>query len=156
MVVADPLPANGTPPVGSLGLVKVPSINTNTVEQSSAEFYLSIHSSLQSQNLYILFVLNKIYQDYEATQKALPQPNGALSEMDSQQAISSPDLLGDLLGPLAIEGPPGDAALSEPGSALGAEATSNVVDALALAPVEEQPNSVQVKTSALMPKRLKL
>lgn len=111
LVVADPLPANGTPPVGSLGLVKVPSMNTNT--------------------------------DYEATQKTLPQPNGALSEMDSQQAIPSPDLLGDLLGPLAIEGPPGDAAQSEPGSASGAEATSNVVDALALAPVEEQPNSVQ-------------
>lgn len=113
LVVADPLPANGTPPVGSLGLVKMPGVNTN--------------------------------MDHQVTQKALPHPNGTLSEVDSQQAIPSPDLLGDLLGPLAIEAPPGAAVQSEsePGLVSGPEGTSSVVDALALAPVEEQTSSVQ-------------
>lgn len=64
--------------------------------------------------------------------------------MDSQPpSIPSPDLLGDLLGPLAIEGPPGTAPQSDPRVASGLEGDPNV-DALALAPVEDQTSAVQV------------
>ncbi|KAL9244571.1 hypothetical protein vseg_018338 [Gypsophila vaccaria] len=72
-----------------------------------------------------------------------PRPNGTTSEVDSQQATASPDLLGDLLGPLAIEGPPGSATQSERGLVLGAEDPSAFEYALALAPVDEQTNTVQ-------------
>lgn len=64
--------------------------------------------------------------------------------MDSQPpSTPSPDLLGDLLGPLAIEGPPGTAPQSDPRVASGLEGDPNV-DALALAPVEDQASAVQV------------
>ncbi|XP_021767370.1 AP-2 complex subunit alpha-1-like [Chenopodium quinoa] len=81
--------------------------------------------------------------DHQGTQSALPQSNGTLSEVDAQQAAPSPDLLGDLLGPLAIEGPPGASAQSELEGVPGAEASSTEVDALALTPVDEQMNTVQ-------------
>lgn len=65
--------------------------------------------------------------------------------MDSQTpSTPSPDLLGDLLGPLAIEGPSVNGPPSEPGniaSGLGEDASS---DALAIAPIEEHNNTVQV------------
>ncbi|CAO2814651.1 unnamed protein product [Amaranthus hypochondriacus] len=111
LVVTDQLPTNGTPSVGPLTLVKMPSMSTNA--------------------------------DHQGTQRELPQANGTMSEMDTQQAAPSPDLLGDLLGPLAIEGPPGVAVQSEQGLVPGAEGTSAAVDALALAPVDEQTNAVQ-------------
>lgn len=64
--------------------------------------------------------------------------------MDPQPpATTSPDLLGDLLGPLAIEGPPG-VPESEQGLSSGLDGTSNAEEALAIAPVEAQVNDVQV------------
>lgn len=64
--------------------------------------------------------------------------------MDPQPpSTPSPDLLGDLLGPLAIEGPPDTAPESDPRVASGLEGGSDL-DALALAPVEDQSNTVQV------------
>ncbi|KAK9690130.1 hypothetical protein RND81_09G107100 [Saponaria officinalis] len=81
--------------------------------------------------------------DEQGVPKVLPQPNGAINEIDSQQATPSPDLLGDLLGPLAIEGPPSLATQSEHGLVSGAEDTSALDYALALAPVDDQTNTVQ-------------
>lgn len=56
--------------------------------------------------------------------------NGIIGEVEPQDA----DILGDLLSPLAIEGPPGVSGIE----------TLNEVDALALAPVGEQENVVKV------------
>ncbi|KAL0436344.1 UNVERIFIED_CONTAM: AP-2 complex subunit alpha-2 [Sesamum radiatum] len=96
LVVTDQRPANGTPPVSQLGIVKVPSMTT---DQSTAE-------------------------------QELPHLNGALTVVDPQPpSTPSPDLLGDLLGPLAIEGPSG---------------------ALAIAPVEEQTNTVRCLRQVLL------
>ncbi|XP_011088827.1 AP-2 complex subunit alpha-1 [Sesamum indicum] len=110
LVVTDQRPANGTPPVSQLGLVKVPNM-TNT-DQSTAE-------------------------------QELPHLNGALTVVDPQPpSTPSPDLLGDLLGPLAIEGPSGTAPQSDLGVASGLEG-GVAAGALAIAPVEEQTNTVQ-------------
>lgn len=68
--------------------------------------------------------------------------------MDPQPpSTPSPDLLGDLLEPLAIEGPLGTAPQSDPRVASGLEGGANA-DALAIAPVEEQMNTVQVSVSS--------
>ncbi|KAI3450660.1 hypothetical protein Pfo_007325 [Paulownia fortunei] len=110
LVLTDQRPANGTPPVSQLGLVKVPSMSN--ADQSAAE-------------------------------QGLTHANGALTVVDPQPpSTSSPDLLGDLLVPLAIEGPPGTAPQSDLRVASGFEGGVNA-DALAIAPVEEQANTVQ-------------
>ncbi|KAK6163479.1 hypothetical protein DH2020_000343 [Rehmannia glutinosa] len=111
LVLTDQRPANGTPPVSQLGLVKVP--NMSNADQSTAE-------------------------------QGLTHANGALTVVDPQPpSTPSPDLLGDLLGPLAIEGPSGTAPpQSEPRVASGLEVGANE-DALAIAPVEEQANTIQ-------------
>lgn len=109
LVVTDQRPANGTPPVNQLGLVKIPSMSSNA--------------------------------DHNSTDQALSQENGTLSTVDPQPA--SADLLGDLLGPLAIEGPPGTAVQSQPSVIPGVGGDSNAVDAAAIVPVGEEQNSVQ-------------
>ncbi|KAL6510986.1 hypothetical protein OROGR_022110 [Orobanche gracilis] len=84
-----------------------------------------------------------LVKDQSTTEQGLTHANGALTVVDPQPSSTpSPDLLGDLLGPLAIEGPPGTALPSEPRVATGLEVGAND-DALALAPVEEQGNAVQ-------------
>ncbi|CAA0832631.1 AP-2 complex subunit alpha-1 [Striga hermonthica] len=73
----------------------------------------------------------------------LANANGALTVVDPKPpSTPSPDLLGDLLGPLAIEGPLGIAPHSEPRAASGLQVGANQ-DALAIAPVEEQAYTVQ-------------
>ncbi|KAK4370596.1 hypothetical protein RND71_010071 [Anisodus tanguticus] len=72
------------------------------------------------------------------------EPNGTLTVVDPQPpSAPSPDVLGDLLGPLAIEGP--QPASTQPvhnlGSGIGI--APNAEDALALATVEEQTATVQ-------------
>ncbi|KAG8371211.1 hypothetical protein BUALT_Bualt13G0063700 [Buddleja alternifolia] len=112
LVVTDQRPANGTPPVGQLGLVKVPSTSTAGQDQSTAE-------------------------------QGVTHANGALTVVDPQPSSTpSPDLLGDLLSPLAIEGPPGTGPQSVPSVASVSEGGVNA-DALAIAPVEEQAKTVQ-------------
>ncbi|XP_059627147.1 AP-2 complex subunit alpha-1-like isoform X3 [Cornus florida] len=105
LVVTDQRPANGTPPVNQLTLVKVPSISN--VDDNLAE--------------------------------GLTEENGALSIVDPQP----PDILGDLLGPPAIEGPPGAAIHSEHNLVSGLEGASNAEETLAITPVDEQTNAVQ-------------
>ncbi|KAF5744806.1 Alpha-adaptin isoform 5 [Tripterygium wilfordii] len=108
LVVTDQRPVNGTPPVGQLSLVKVPSMSSN-MDNSSAD-------------------------------QALAQPNGLLNNVDQPP---SADLLGDLLGQLAIEGPPGAAVQFDDHAVSGLEGTPNAVDGAAIVPVGEQTNSVQ-------------
>lgn len=67
--------------------------------------------------------------------------NGAMVKVDTVP-VPSPDLLGDLLGPLAIEGMPVATIAAVPAS--GFEAVSSTVGALALATIGEESNSVQV------------
>ncbi|CAL5426395.1 unnamed protein product [Camellia sinensis] len=110
LVVTDQRPANGTPPVSQIGLVKVPSMSN---------------------------------ADHNLSYQGVTQENGTLSMVDPQPPEPSPDLLGDLLGPLAIEGPPGAASQSEHNLVPGAEGAPNAEDALAIAPVAEQINTVQ-------------
>lgn len=69
------------------------------------------------------------------------QTNGTLGKGDSEPP--SADLLSDLLGPLAIEGPPGTSQ-SELDVASVVEDVASSANASALVPVEEQTNSVQV------------
>ncbi|KAM3374229.1 AP-2 complex subunit alpha-1 [Capsicum galapagoense] len=66
------------------------------------------------------------------------EPNGTLSVVDPQPpSAPSPDVLGDLLGPLAIEGPQPAAAQPAHNLGSGVGVAPNAEDALALAPVEE-------------------
>lgn len=81
----------------------------------------------------------------------LSQENGTLSTVDPQPA--SADLLGDLLGPLAIEGPPGTAVQSQQSVIPGVGGDSNAVDAAAIVPVGEEQNSVQVLSIAVLSNR---
>ncbi|GMI97225.1 hypothetical protein like AT5G22780 [Hibiscus trionum] len=71
----------------------------------------------------------------------LSQQNGALSNVDPQPP--SADLLSDILGPLAIEGPPDATVQSENNAASGLEGGSDAIDGSAIVPVEEQTNTVQ-------------
>lgn len=56
----------------------------------------------------------------------------------------SPDLLGDLLSSLAIEAPSAGGNQADANLVSGAKGAPMPPDALALAPVEEQTNTVQV------------
>ncbi|KAH7838795.1 hypothetical protein Vadar_031259 [Vaccinium darrowii] len=81
--------------------------------------------------------------DHSAGDQAVTQANGILTVVDPQPPEPSADILGDLLSPLAIEGPPGAASQPNYNLAPGAEGVSNAEDALAIAPVGEQTNTVQ-------------
>lgn len=70
--------------------------------------------------------------------------NGTLSKVDPQPP--SADLLGDLLGPLAIEGPPSTDVQSQQTIVSGLEDVPNTIEAAAIVPFGEQTNSVQVLT----------
>ncbi|XP_042451765.1 AP-2 complex subunit alpha-1-like isoform X1 [Zingiber officinale] len=124
LVVTDQRPANGSVPVSQLALVRMPSQN---MEASST------HDQATSQDQ-----INP--QDREFSHQ-----NGSVTAVVPQE-VHPADLLGDLLGPLAIEGPPAPAVpaehkdqnlLSTP------EATPDAAGPLALATVDDQPNSVQ-------------
>ncbi|KAL1557664.1 AP-2 complex subunit alpha-1-like [Salvia divinorum] len=81
--------------------------------------------------------------DESTSGQGFSHANGTLAVVDPQPpSTPSPDLLGDLLGPSAIEGPPGTAPQSDPSVPSSLEGGSNL-DALALAPVEEQTSTVQ-------------
>ncbi|XP_019266498.1 PREDICTED: AP-2 complex subunit alpha-1-like isoform X2 [Nicotiana attenuata] len=111
LVMTDQRPANGTPPVSQLGLVKVPSMSN---------------------------------VDRDLADQGETQSNGTLTVVDPQPpSTPSPDLLGDLLSPLAIEGPQPDANQSDHNLGAGVKGAPTAEDALALAPVEEQMNTIQ-------------
>ncbi|CAL9153946.1 unnamed protein product [Musa hybrid cultivar] len=117
LVVTDQRPANGSLPVSQLGLVRMPSQNMEASTQGQAS----------------------------SREQGMTDENGSINKVVPQDAPSA-DLLGDLLGPLAIEGPqvptvPGEQKDKNLLSAL--EATPEEAGPLALATVDDQPNSVQ-------------
>uniref|UniRef100_A0A2P2MSX5 AP-2 complex subunit alpha n=1 Tax=Rhizophora mucronata TaxID=61149 RepID=A0A2P2MSX5_RHIMU len=69
------------------------------------------------------------------------QANGILTKLDPQPP--SADLLGDLLGPLAIEGPPAVDVQSGHPAVSGLEGGPSTADGAAIVPVGEQTNSVE-------------
>ncbi|CAH2072142.1 unnamed protein product [Thlaspi arvense] len=73
--------------------------------------------------------------------RSLSQPNGSLSSIDPQ--TPSADLLSDLLGPLAIEAPPGTVSTEQHGP-IGAEGAPDEADGSAIVPLDEQTNTVEV------------
>uniref|UniRef100_A0A2P2MSU4 AP-1 complex subunit gamma n=1 Tax=Rhizophora mucronata TaxID=61149 RepID=A0A2P2MSU4_RHIMU len=70
------------------------------------------------------------------------QANGILTKLDPQPPSADP--LGDLLGPLAIEGPPAIDTQSEQPAVSGLEGSPSAVDGAAIVPIVKQENSVQV------------
>ncbi|KAH7665776.1 Clathrin adaptor alpha/beta/gamma-adaptin appendage Ig-like subdomain-containing protein [Dioscorea alata] len=68
--------------------------------------------------------------------------NGTVDKIDAQP-VPYADLLGDLLGPLAIEGPPGTTPSEEQNPISGYEAAPNSADALALSTLTEESDAVQ-------------
>lgn len=148
LVVTDHHPANGTPPVSQLPMVKVPSISS-VVRFLSAGFYehrIVLDNCFKFTKKLMVDVFG---QDHNAADQGVTQENGTLSVVDPQPSEPSVDLLGDLLGPLAIEGPPPAATQSEDNSVSGVDGSSYVDEALALAPVGEQTNTIQVSVALL-------
>lgn len=74
--------------------------------------------------------------------QGMAKVNGTLDKIDAQP-VPSADLLGDLLGPLAIEGPPGTTPSEEQNPISGYEDVPNSADALALSTLTEQSDAVQ-------------
>ncbi|XP_006349072.1 AP-2 complex subunit alpha-1-like isoform X1 [Solanum tuberosum] len=82
--------------------------------------------------------------DCDSVDQREAQSNGTLTVVDPQPPSSaSPDLLGDLLSPLAIEGPQPAENQSNHSLSAGVEGAAIAEEALALAPIEEQMNTVQ-------------
>ncbi|PSR95230.1 AP-2 complex subunit alpha-2 like [Actinidia chinensis var. chinensis] len=81
--------------------------------------------------------------DRNSEDQGVTQANGTLSVVDPQPLEPSVDVLGDLLGPLRIDGPPGAAAQSDHNLISGPEGATYVEETLALAPVGDQTNNVQ-------------
>ncbi|XP_010535653.1 PREDICTED: AP-2 complex subunit alpha-2-like isoform X2 [Tarenaya hassleriana] len=79
--------------------------------------------------------------DHDSAAQSHSQPNGTLSKVEPQPP--SPDLLSDLLGPLAIEAPPGSLPTDERGGSTGAGGVPDVVDGAAIVPVGEQMHTVE-------------
>lgn len=77
----------------------------------------------------------------DSTDQELSQNNGTLSKIDSSPP--EPDLLGDLLGPLAIEGPPSVTAQASQNIMSEVDGVPNAVESGAIVPVGEQTSSVQ-------------
>ncbi|KAL8480928.1 hypothetical protein ACS0TY_027446 [Phlomoides rotata] len=80
--------------------------------------------------------------DQSTSETEVSHVNGALTLVDSQTpSTPSPDLLGDILGPLAIEGPSVNGLPSEPGNIDSGLGEDESADALAIALVEEHNNT---------------
>lgn len=73
--------------------------------------------------------------------------NGTLTKVDPQPPA---DLLGDLLGPLAIEGPPSTEFQSQQTIVSGLKDVPDTIEAAAIVPFGEQINSVQVLLTVIM------
>ncbi|KAA3471715.1 AP-2 complex subunit alpha-1-like [Gossypium australe] len=80
-------------------------------------------------------------EDHYSTEQVLSQENGNLSQVDQQPPSADP--LSDLLGPLAIEGPPGATVQYENSAVSGLESGPDVVDGSAIVPVEVGTNTIQ-------------
>ncbi|CAL9752652.1 unnamed protein product [Musa acuminata subsp. burmannicoides] len=117
LVVTDQRPTEGSLPVSQLGVVRMPSGKMEASTQDQTSF-----------------------QDQGMTKE-----NGVITEVVPQDVPPS-DLLGDLLGPLAINGSPATAVPVEQRNQnllSVVEATPEAAGSLALTTFDNQPNSIQ-------------
>ncbi|XP_065039186.1 AP-2 complex subunit alpha-2 isoform X3 [Musa acuminata AAA Group] len=117
LVVTDQRPTEGSLPVSQLGVVRMPSGKMEASTQDQTSF-----------------------QDQGMTKE-----NGVITEVVPQD-VPPADLLGDLLGPLAINGSPATAVPVEQRNQnllSVVEATPEAAGSLALTTVDNQPNSIQ-------------
>jgi len=156
LVVSDQRPANGSLPTGK---IKMPLASHNMVRNLTLALIYSLNdkSHLDSQavtifgiyngtitNLYLWVLIIWILQEIIPVEPGIWQANGVISRQDSLTAPPAPDLLGDLLGPLAIEAPPGPVDSTQSGSLLALEVPTGASDPLALVIHDEESTSVQV------------
>ncbi|KAJ1299140.1 hypothetical protein BS78_01G509000 [Paspalum vaginatum] len=136
LVVADHPPANGSaPPANHLTLVKMPSQNVSEIQESGATYEEAHKPPIEAPKE------NGTPVEVESKATNITEINNEIKvEPPSTSHSTSPaDLLADLLGPLAIEGPPA----VEQHPAQGLDANQSTVGDLALATLEDQSNSVQ-------------
>lgn len=137
LVVADHPPANGSaPPANHLTLVKMPSQTVSDTQESGVIYEEAPKPPVEAPKE------NGTPVEVESRDTNITEINNEIkAEPPSTSHSTSPaDLLADLLGPLAIEGPPA----VEQNPAQGLNANQSPVDDLALATLEDQSNSVQV------------
>jgi AP-2 complex subunit alpha len=135
LVIADQPSANGSAPVANhLTLVKMPSQTISDNQERSLTYEEAPNPPIETSKE------NGAPLDVECEPTNVPEINIERKVEPPSTSHSSPaDLLADLLGPLAIEGPP-----AEQHPAQGLEANQSSVGDLALATLEDQSNSVQV------------
>ncbi|XP_062209591.1 AP-2 complex subunit alpha-1-like [Phragmites australis] len=136
LVVADHPPANGSATAANhLTLVKMPSQTISDIQESSATYEEPPKPPIETpkENGSPLEVESKATNITEVNIESKVEPPS------TSHPASPADLLADLLGPLAIEGPP--AVEQQP--AQGLEANQSSVGDLTLATLEDQSNSVQ-------------
>ncbi|KAL4384977.1 hypothetical protein GQ457_15G028160 [Hibiscus cannabinus] len=78
--------------------------------------------------------------DHNSTEQAPSQENGNISKVDPRSPSAD---LSDLLGPLAIEGPPGAAVQYEHNADPGLDGGPDAVDGSAIVPVAVETNTIQ-------------
>ncbi|KAL6660266.1 hypothetical protein ACP70R_002388 [Stipagrostis hirtigluma subsp. patula] len=136
LVVADHPPANGSAPAAShLTLVKMPSQTISDTQESSATYEEAPKPPIETPRE------NGAPLEVESRATDITEVNieNKVEPPSTSHSASPADLLADLLGPLAIEGPPP----VEQHPAQGLEATQSSVGDLALATLEDQSTSVQ-------------
>lgn len=138
LVVADHPPANGSaPPVNNLTLVKMPSQTVSDTQESGVSYEEAPKPPVEApkENGTPVEVQNRDTNITEINNEIKAEP-------PSTSHSTSPGdlLLADLLGPLAIEGPPA----VEQNPTQGLNSNRSPVGDLALATLDDQSNSVQV------------
>ncbi|RCV46929.1 hypothetical protein SETIT_9G570600v2 [Setaria italica] len=134
LVVADQPSANGsTPAANHLTLVKMPSQTVTDSQESSATYEEAPNPPVEAPKE------NGPVEVSEATNITETNHETKVEPPSTSRSTSPADLLADLLGPLAIEGPPA----VEQYPAQGLDANQSPVGDLALATLEDQSNSVQ-------------
>ncbi|KAL6847616.1 hypothetical protein ACP4OV_022642 [Aristida adscensionis] len=137
LVLADQPPANGSAPAANhLTLVKMPSQTISDVQESTATYEEAPNPPVETpkENGAPIEVESRATNITEANVENKAEPPS------TSQSASPADLLADLLGPLAIEGPP---AVEQQHPAQVLEPNQSPVGDLALATLEDQSNSVQ-------------
>ncbi|CAL4912178.1 unnamed protein product [Urochloa decumbens] len=135
LVVADHPSANGPAPAANhLTLVKMPSQTVSDIQESTPTYEEAPNPTVDApKENGPVEVESKVTNITEISNEAKVEPPS------TSRSTSPADLLADLLGPLAIEGPPA----VEQYPAQGLDANQSPVGDLALATLEDQSNSVQ-------------
>nr|CAB3502257.1 unnamed protein product [Digitaria exilis] len=135
LVVAEHPSANGSAPAANhLTLVKVPSQTVSDIPESSATY-----EEVSNPTVEALKENGPVEVESKATDISEINHQTKVEPPSTSRSTSPADLLADLLGPLAIEGPPA----AEQYPVQGLDANQSPVGDLALATLEDQSNSVQ-------------